>query len=159
MTLRLAQSAPACECAMQLHMSLRRRARSYRSSSSSFKYARISCGCIAIAADAHVASCSRSCLLHGGLFHFFRHVVRTPCTFVHQSPSASPHSQTASVEVLGGGNINDTFLVRSSNASGAEGTGTFVLQRINSGVFPNVSPPPLLINARCCALLVRARVT
>ncbi len=119
----------------------------------------MSCSCvaIAIATDAHVASCSRSCLLHGGLFHFFRHVVRTPALL--STPVLLLHltSQAASVEVLGGGNINDTFLVRSSSASGAEGIGTFVLQRINSGVFPNVSSPPLLITAHCCALHVCVR--
>jgi hypothetical protein len=37
-----------------------------------------------------------------------------------------------SVEVLGGGNINDSFLVRCTS-------GALVLQRINSSVFPDVS--------------------
>jgi hypothetical protein len=42
--------------------------------------------------------------------------------------------------VLGGGYINDSFLVRSSSgADDASDSDAFVLQRINSTVFPNVS--------------------
>ncbi len=51
----------------------------------------------------------------------------------HTSHVTRHTSLSRSVEVLGGGNINDSFLVHC--ASG----GTLVLQRINSSVFPDVS--------------------
>jgi hypothetical protein len=56
-----------------------------------------------------------------------------------------------SVEVLGGGNINDSFLVRCTS-------GALVLQRINSSVFPDVSRlssaenPSLVFVAVCDSL-------
>ena len=94
---------------------------------------------IFVAAAAHGAACSCSCLHNGCVLRFLRDLVR----MTHPPPPPPPphivvsllyhKSRSTRIEVLGGGNINDTYLVRSSS------TDTLVLQRINSSVFPDVS--------------------